>query len=59
VEIETDVNDVVNNWRSVIKHKRRMIFTFGERADIRLNATKSEIYPTRIPLDTWEIQECY
>ncbi len=59
MEIETDVNEVVNNWRSVIKNKRRMIFTFGERADIRLNAIKSQIYPTRISLDTWEIRECY
>jgi hypothetical protein len=36
-----------------------MVYTFGERADIRLNAIKGQIYQRRVPLDTWEIRECY
>jgi alpha-mannosidase len=59
VKIESDANEVVNSWRAVIKNKRRMVYTFGERADIRLNAIKGQIYQRRIPLDTWEIREGY
>ena len=59
MKIESDANEVVNSWRAVIKNKRRMVYTFGERADIRLSAIKEQIYQRRIPLDTWEIRECY
>lgn len=59
MNIEADANEVVNSWRAVIKNKRRMVYTFGERADIRLNAIKGQIYQHRVPLDTWEIRECY
>lgn len=59
MNIEADANEVVNSWRAVIKNKRRMVYTFGERADIRLNAIKGQIYRQRMPLETWEIRECY
>ena len=59
MKIESDANEVVNSWRAVIKNKRRMVYTFGERADIRLSAIKGQIYQRRIPLDSWEIRECY
>ena len=59
MKIESDANEVVNSWRAVIKNKRRMVYTFGERADIRLSAIKGQIYQRRLPLDTWEIRECY
>lgn len=59
MKVEADANEVVNSWREVIKNKRRMIYTFGERAEIRLNAIQGQIYQHRIPLNTWEIRECY
>ena len=59
MKIESDANEVMNSWRAVIKNKRRMVYTFGERADIRLSAIKGQIYQRRLPLDTWEIRECY
>ena len=43
MKIESDANEVVNSWRAVIKNKRRMVYTFGERADIRLGAIKEKL----------------
>ncbi len=56
---EEDVTEVVKNWRAAIKNKKRLIFSLNERAEIRLNTLKNQIYRQHYPVDTWQIRQCY
>ncbi len=56
---EESINEVVDAWRDVIKNKKRLVFSFDERVQIRLNAVKEQIYPQRLVLNDWWIRECY
>lgn len=59
MRIEENVSEVIDQWRDIIKHKKRLIFSLGERAQIRLNAIKEQMYAKRMILDNWKIKEAY
>ena len=59
MRIEENVNEVIDQWRDIIKHKKRLIFSLEERAQIRLDTIKNQIYSQRIVLDKWMIREGY
>ncbi len=59
MKTEESVNEVIDQWRDIIKNKKRLIFSLEERAQIRLNAIKDQIYSRRIPLRDWQIREAY
>ncbi len=59
MKTEESIREVMDEWRNVIKNKKRLIFSFEERAQIRLNAIKEQIYSQRIPLPGWLIREGY
>jgi alpha-mannosidase len=59
MKIEENPNEVVNAWRSIIKNKRRMIFSFSERVEIRLSNIQEHIVKARHIVDGWQIRECY
>ena len=54
---EESINEVIDAWRDVIKNKKRLIFSFDERAQIRLNTIKEQIYSQRHMLNDWWIRE--
>ena len=54
---EESVSEVIDQWRDIIKNKKRLIFSLEERAQIRLETIKSQIYTRRILLENWSIQE--
>jgi alpha-mannosidase len=57
--IEESINEVMDEWRDVIKNKKRLIFSFEERAQIRLNTIKDQIYSRSLSLGDWSIREGY
>jgi alpha-mannosidase len=59
MRIEESINEVMDEWRAVIKNKKRLIFSFEERAQIRLNTIKEQIYAQRAPLPDWQIRACH
>ena len=57
MKTEESINEVMDTWRDVIKNKKRLIFSFEERAQIRLNTIKEQIYSQRQTLNNWSIRE--